>query len=834
MELLESRIKRSSGEQVEGRTASRVVAHKFGGSSLADAARFRDVASILLRRDDFVQVTVVSAMKGVTDALIQLAGAARSGESEWLPLWQTLRDQHVGCAAELLGSASPSIAWLDQKFAELAELLRALSLFKAIPEEAIDIIQGSGEIYAAHLLSEFLRSSNEDCSMLDARDVLVVDKQSGGVEVDWEASSVNLMEFRRNARSRRIVVTGFIARDQQGRPTTLGRNGSDYSGAIFAALFNAEELHIWTDVDGVMSADPRLVPEATKLEALSYHEASELAYFGAKVVHPQTMIPVMTRGLPIYIRNTFRPDGMGTKIAAAGCQGRPVKGLTLSSDLAVVNVEGNGMIGVPGTAERLFSALALAGVSVVMISQGSSEHSICCVLPDRDAATAQRVLEREFDRELAGGLLQSISVSRAISVLAAVGDGMAGKRGVAAQLFSSLARAGVNIKAIAQGSSERNISVAIAAEDAPKALRAAHAGFWLSAQTVSIGVIGRGRVGSALLEQIMQAIPRLRRDSNLDLRLRAVSNSTHMILGEQLRTREELDAAGEATDLDRMLSHLLEPHLPHTVIIDCSASDEVAERYADWLARGVHVITPNKHAGAGPGARYRAVAEAAAKGGSRFRYEATVGAGLPVIGTLRDLLDTGDELIAIDGILSGTMAWLFNQYDGAIPFSALVREARERGFTEPDPREDLCGADVARKLVILAREAGRELELSGVSVENLVPPGLSAMTREAFLDQLETLDAPIAARWEAAKRRGRVLRYVARLHEGGASVGLAEFSIDHAFARSRSTDNVVQFTTRRYSESPLVVQGPGAGPEVTAGGVFADLLRVASSLGARL
>jgi len=472
---------------------------------------------------------------------------------------------------------------------------------------------------------------------------------------------------------------------------------------------------------------------------------------------------------------------------------------------------------------------------VVMISQGSSEHSICCVVRGSDAIAAETALRRAFAAELTRGEIHSVNTAGDVSVLAAVGDGMAGKPGVAARLFGALARTGVNIRAIAQGASERNISVAVSNADAPRALRAAHAAFWLSPQTLSIGLAGHGKVGAALLRQIEAARPRLLREAQLDLRPRAVATSRTMWLGEADGVAHWDSGTNPPCDLSRFAEHVHVEHLPHALIVDCSASDAVADRYAGWLAAGIHVVTPNKHAGAGPLARWQAIRTAVATSNARFRYEATVGAGLPVISTLRDLIDTGDEMIAIEGILSGTLAWLFNRYDGSQPFSALVRQAHALGYTEPDPRDDLSGTDVARKLVILAREAGGVLVLEDVEVESLVPSALRAVDAASFLDRLVELDAPIAESYARARKNDSVLRYVARVdREGRAHVGLVELPATHAFAHLKLTDNIVQFTTHRYRDNPLVVQGPGAGPEVTAAGVFADVLRVAAALGARL
>ncbi|MGN6520797.1 MAG: bifunctional aspartate kinase/homoserine dehydrogenase I, partial [Dokdonella sp.] len=749
-----------------------------------------------------------------------------------------LRERHLAATRDLLGEdAGATLAWLEQGFGDLAHLLAALAVLGTPSREASEAIQGLGEVWSARMLADLLAREGRACTCLDARDVLVVGHGELGAIVDWEASGARYADWRARHPQPWLVVTGFVARTREGRATVLGRNGSDYSAAIFAALAGAGELTLWGDTDGVLSADPRLVPDAVPLAALSYDEACELAYFGAKVIHPQTLTPAIARGLPVRIRNTFRPEHAGTAIGGridAQAQQSPVKGLSAVRDLAVLTLEGAGMIGVPGTAERAFGALHAASVSVVMISQGSSEHSICCVVREADAARAEAALRRAFVAELARGEIASVGVAAGISVLAAVGDGMAGQPGVAARLFGALARCGVNIRAIAQGASERNISIAVDAADTARALRAAHAAFWLSPQTVSIGLVGPGKVGAALLAQIEAARERLLREHQLDLRVRAVATRDRQWLGEAGDAATWQQNAGNGGDLDAFTRHVQAEHLPHALVIDCSASDTVAARYADWLATGIHVVTPNKHAGAGPRERWQAIRAAAARG-ARFRYEATVGAGLPVISTLRDLLDTGDELIAADGIFSGTLAWLFNRFDGSVPFSALVHEAHALGYTEPDPRDDLSGTDVARKLVILAREAGVDIDLADVAVESLVPESLRAASVEEFMRRLSDFDAVIAARHARAREAGCVLRYVARLDRTGhASVGLAELPAEHAFAHLRLTDNIVQFTTRRYRDNPLVVQGPGAGPEVTAAGVFADVLRVAASLGARL
>jgi len=812
--------------------------HKFGGSSVADSARIRALGPLVDDGAD-VRAVVVSAMAGTTNALVAMAEQAASGQ-DWSADWSALRERHLLTADDLDPDARHGLRdAVARDFEGLRDDLLALGAAPGDPAPLVAQIHGLGELVSSRLVQAALGGEASGWQRLDARDVLVVHPGEMGVGVDWEASRERFADWRARHQPAQVVVTGFVARDRDGRSTTLGRNGSDYSAAIFANLFDAGELLIWTDVDGVLSADPRLVPDAMVLPTMSYAEACELAYFGAKVLHPQTMAPVQSRGIPLCIRNTLNPSAPGTWILAENPDGdaelSPVKGLTIVRDMAVLELVGNGMVGVPGTAERLFAALHRAGVSVVMISQGSSEHSICCVVRASQVERARAAVEAAFADAIADTQAQSVNVTTGIAILAAVGDGMVGIPGVSARLFGALAQARVNIRAIAQGASERNISVAIADSDATRALRAAHSAFWLSPQTVSIGLIGPGQVGRALLSQLATVLPRLRASSQVDLRLRGIASSGYMALDHFALHPDEAagrlaDVGAAAFDADAFAAHVRAEHLPHALIVDCSGSDAIAARYPEWLAAGIHVVTPSKHAGSGNWERYVAIREAE-RSGAKFRYEATVGAGLPVIQTLRTLLDTGDEVHAIDGMLSGTLAWLFNSFDGSRPFSALVREARELGYTEPDPRDDLSGLDVARKLVILAREAGRELSLGDVKIESLVPDHLQSVPREEFLARLEELDAPMQARLDAARAQGLGLRHVAHLsREHGARVGVVALPDSHACRHTRLTDNLVQFTTARYASNPLVVQGPGAGPQVTAAGVFGDILAIAHSL----
>ena len=820
---------------------SSVIAHKFGGTSMADAPRIAHAAQLLLAETQFTtQVTVVSALKGTTDSLIRCAQMAAKQDDAWQGLLEDLLKRHCNAADSLLTTnRSEAEDFFVAESERLSEVLHALSLLKSLPGSAFEWIQGLGEVWSAYLLHAHLGSLGVAADYLDARKVLVVhDDNNLGIDIDWSASAENLRHWLEASRANRIIVTGFIASDKDGKARVLGRNGSDWSGAIFAKLFAAQELTIWTDVDGVLSADPRLVPEAQWVPSLSFEEACELAYFGAQVLHPRSLQPVMAANIPLRIRNSFKPEHSGSVISKTPSTQPPVKGVSAITDLALVTIEGTGLMGVPGTAERVFAALHKANVSVVMISQASSEHSICCTVRLNDRSAAIKILRETFARELQLGQIADIDAKEEVAVLAIVGDGMVGTHGIASRLFDSLARASVNVRAIAQGSSERNISVAVAASDIARALRAVHAGFYLSALTISVGLIGPGNVGRVLLQQFEATRKRLLRDSNIQLRLCALANSRQMLLsdtGLELDNIPEQLALADPVNLDRIGEHLRSLHGPHCMLIDCSSNTEVASRYAAWLHQGIHVITPNKQAGSGEFSRYQAIREACQHSGARFRYEATVGAGLPIIQTTRDLLDTGDEIQAIDGVFSGTLSWLFGSYDGSLPFSQLVLQARELGYTEPDPRDDLSGVDVARKLVILAREMGHNLSLEQVAIESLVPEFLQNLSREDFFARINEMDDEMLQRFKAAEKENKVLRHVASLNAKGiAKVSVMALERSHAIASLKPTDNIVQFTTRRYQKNPLVVQGPGAGPEVTAAGVYADVLRVAAHLGAKL
>ncbi|MGV6852011.1 MAG: bifunctional aspartate kinase/homoserine dehydrogenase I [bacterium] len=811
--------------------------HKFGGTSLGSPQLYKNISSILEQQEG-PQCIVVSAMAGMTDALLNCCIQAAEKDTKYIDSLADIATKQYELLDYIDYETRQEKQQLQSELNDLKELLKGCLLIGQATNEMKDFVSGYGEKWSARALSAMLNSHGVKACSIDATTFLTVTASKQGKQVEW-GETLRLYKKQLNESYDCVVVTGYVARDEQGRSTTLGRNGSDYSAAIMASLLDAKELTIWTDVDGVLSADPRRVPEARVLGTMSYDEAFELAYFGAKVIHPQTMASVIKKEIPVYIRNTFKPGLPGTRIALSGKQNFTVKGISSVDDLSLLNIEGTGMIGVPGTAEKVFRALHDKGVSVVMISQGSSEHSICVAVNENQSDCAQRILTEEFAAEIQQGKITQILNEKGISILALVGDAMTGQPGIAGRFLMALGQAGVNIRAIAQGSSERNISVAIRKKESTRALRAAHAAFYLSNQTYSIGIIGVGTVGGVLMDQLISQVKHIKQNSGIDIRVRGIANSRHMLIGDALHNnvdwRNELADSSEQMNLNKFTQHINAEHLPNHVIIDCTSSQTMADQYISWLEQGIHVITPNKKANSSDYSYYKELMVAGSKRGSQYMYETNVGAGLPIVQVLKDLINTGDEVHNIGGIFSGTMAYLFNKYDGETGFAALVKSALESGFTEPDPRDDLSGMDVARKLLILAREMGADIELDDVEVESLVPEKLVDVEKSEFMRSFAEYDDEMKSRYEKAKQENKVLRYVGSYSsESGAKVSLEAVDKRSAFAQIELTDNIVEFKTTRYCKNPLVVKGPGAGPEVTAGGVFADLLRVCHGLGARM
>ena len=807
--------------------------HKFGGSSMANAERLIEVKKILSGSKEII---VVSATKGTTSKLQALLNNAYEGQS-WVKELDALEKSHQIMINDLLPEAKRKnlLAILRQDFINIQNIFATVSEIGSYSPEIQDFVLGYGEQWSAQILTAYLALSNNTL-YLDASKVLFSYKKSNTVCIDWERSEQTLIEYFKDKKFDQLVVTGFIASTLDGKRTTLGRNGSDFSGAIFAKLFHALELYIWTDVDGIYTAHPAKVKSAFCIDTLSYKEALELAYFGASILHPMTIAPAEESNIPIYIKDSFKPKAPGTYISQTSTKSKHlIKGLTYIDDIALINVEGAGMAGVSGCAARIFKVMQQRNISVILISQASSEHSLCFAISNKSIAAALDALNTNLQFEIESGQINKVIADTTCAILAAVGDGMIGTPGVAGKFFDTLAKTGINIRAIAQGSSERNISAVIDSKDINKALQAVHASFYLSNRSISIGIIGPGGIGATFLDQLQSTCQQIKERYQLDIFVRAIINSKQMLLADNALTnnwREAFNQASLAPDLDSFSKHLLSDDVPHAVVIDCTANPQISQQYLSFFNQGLHIITPNKHANAGDIDYYQQIKTTATKKNCHYLYEATVCAGLPVINTLQDLIKTGDEITSIEGVVSGTLSFIFNELDKGRKFSKIVFEAKKLGYTEPDPREDLSGQDVARKLVCLARESGYLVSLSDIKVHNLVPEELRKCSLNEFLERLPQFDEQIMNLAKEAKSKHEKLCYTGKINEDG-NINVAIQSIDqsHPLARLNGTDNIVIFQTKRYIKGrPMIIQGPGAGTEVTAAGIFADLFRLISYL----
>jgi aspartokinase/homoserine dehydrogenase 1 len=813
---------------------------KFGGSSISTPERIRNVMEIVERaaKRNRNQIAVVfSAFGGVTDELMAMSRLAALHEDKYRESLAALKKRHADAVKQLAGEPRRETALesIQEMLDELKDTVHGVYLVKECSLKTMDFILSFGERLSAYILCEALKERGTEAEYCDSRELVKTDNQFGSARVDLDATTRNIRGRFEGGRAVRII-TGFIGSTPDNETTTLGRGGSDYTASLFGAALKVCEIEIWTDVDGVMTADPRKVEKAFPIPGLTYEEAMELSHFGAKVIYPPSIQPAMDSNIPLRILNSFNPEFEGTVIGKKSPSPYLIRGISSIDDIALLLVEGGGMFGVVGFAGRLFGAMAKNRINVILISQASSEHSICLAVDPTSAKSAKKVIEEEFAFEIESKKIEPVAIESHSSIIAVVGENMKHVPGISGRLFQSLGKNGVNVLAIAQGSSELNISVVVPKADAAKSLNALHDAFFLSgAKTVNLFVLGTGLIGGTLLRQMRAQHEVLAKANALDLRFIALGNIDKMLfdkngipIGEW---NERLDASPDAADVKRFVLHMKQMNLPNSIFLDCTGSGETVEHYEEILGSSISIVTPNKIANSGPYSRYRRLREAAFRHGVKFLYETNVGAGLPVINTLNDLLSSGDTILKIEAVLSGTLSYIFNSFGGDKTFSRVVREAKAMGLSEPDPRDDLSGLDVARKLLILGRETGLPLEPEDVELENILPETCRrAASIDAFFAELEKSDGAFEARRKSAEGKGKVLRYIGLIENGKAGVSLVDVGTDHPFYHLSGSDNMIVFTTERYRERPLVIKGPGAGAEVTAAGVFADILRISNFL----
>ncbi|MCJ8210601.1 bifunctional aspartate kinase/homoserine dehydrogenase I [Mucilaginibacter sp. RS28] len=812
---------------------------KFGGTSVGSAASISTLVKIIKQESQAKEkpVIVLSAMSGVTNLLSEMAEKAAAGES-FTPQLAELELRHFNTVKELLDiqQQNPVFTRLKIYFNELEDLLQGVFTLRELTPKTRDLILSYGERCSTLMVSRIAMQHMPEVLFTDTTELIKTDSDFGQAKVNMKLSELLIRTLYNEKKDHILVATGFIASNDLNQVTTLGRGGSDYTAAIFGSALNAEVIEIWTDVNGMMTADPRIVKKAFSLPDLTYTEAMELSYFGAKVIYPPTMIPAFLKKIPIVIKNTFQPDFEGTVISAETKPStQPIKGISSINEVSVINLIGSGMVGKAGFSGRLFSLLAREQINVILITQSSSEHSITFAVHPAEAEKAKSLIEQEFELELGARKLEKPVIEKNLAVMAIVGENMKQTPGMSGKIFHALGRNGINVRAIAQGSSEYNISVIISAPDLAKALNAVHESFFVQLnKTLHAFCLGTGNIGKTLFKQLNEHSQYLRENNRIQVKIVGISNSRKMIFDPEGLSldnwQDNLLEYGEEANLGRFVDIMKSMNLPNCVFVDNTASPLPIKYYEEAFKANISVVTCNKIGNSSAYSQYKSFKNTAVQHGVDFFYETNVGAGLPIIRTLRDLIVSGDRVRRIEAILSGTISFIFNNFKGDASFYDVVKMAQEKGYTEPDPRDDLRGTDFMRKMLILARDAGYQMESTDIDIEPILPKScIEAPTVDAFYAALKKEEAYFTKLKDKAEKENKVLRYVGKLDNGKASITLEMVDDSHPFYMMSGADNIIAFITDRYYERPMVVKGPGAGAEVTAAGVFADLINVGAN-----
>lgn len=799
---------------------------KFGGTSVGSAENMKKLKEIVLGQSSNT-IVVVSALNEITDLILIAANTASTGTTNYHTQLEVIKKRHYDLIKELFLDDSSIVPIVDELINELEQILTGIALIRELTTKTLDRIEGIGERISSHIVAQYLGAKRIDMSEL-----ISTDSNFGNAAVDFKTTNSKIKEAFSDF-SGVAVVPGFISKNEKGEYTTIGRGGSDYTAAIISAALDVELLEIWTDVDGFMTADPSIIRKAYTIPELSYSEAMELSHFGAKVIYPPTILPVYQKGIPIHIKNIENPEKIGTIISKEpkNNNGRIIKGVSSIPGITLITLHGIGMVGVTGISMRLFTALAKENINVILISQASSENSISVAIDERNINRAYTSIKQEFDKELTDGRISQVKTENDLAIVAIVGEKMKRTTGIAGKLFSTIGKNGINIVAIAQGASELNISWVVKKEELRKTLNVVHESFFLSENVeLNVFLMGVGTVGGSLLQQISLQQQKLIKEKHLKIKLVGVANSRKMVFdrdGVDIENfNEPLEKSTEQSSLQGFVSRIKEMNIYNSVFVDCTASEDVVTIYKDILESNVSIVAANKVAASSDFNTYQELKTTAKKRGVKFLFETNVGAGLPIINTLNDLIDSGDNILKIQAVLSGTLNFIFNVISEDIPLSETIKLAKEKGFSEPDPRIDLSGVDVARKILILARESGYKIEMDEVKINRFLPDSFFEGSLDDFWELVPSLDAKFEEDRKRLVSENKRWRVVAKFENGSAEVGLQEVDSKHPFYDLEGSNNMVIYNSERYQEHPLLIKGYGAGADVTAAGVFADLIRV--------